>query len=105
MIKEGKRLEAMKRFQEVLQSDPDNYLANNYLAGMYLLQRQWDQAYSHLSRMLEKNPDAFETNFLTANFYYYRRQYKEALRFGQKAFSIQPGDVSSKRMNDARSES
>jgi tetratricopeptide (TPR) repeat protein len=91
LIKEGKRPEAMKRFQEVLQSDPDNYLANNYLAGMYLLQRQWDQAYFHLSRMLEKNPDAFETNFLTANFYYYRRQYKEALSYAQKAFSIQPG--------------
>jgi len=91
LLKEGDQAGAEARFRAVIDLDPDHYLGNNYLAGMYLLQRRFDQAYHHLKRMLKKNPDAFETNFLTAHYYYDLRRYREALRFGLKAKSIQPG--------------
>ena len=90
-LKQGQAEEARKRFEEVLQIDPDQVMALGYLVGIYSGRKESEKAENLLRRLQATAPEAFETLYLTTLVHYERGELQEALAAGRKAKSIQPG--------------
>jgi len=89
----GNTAEARALFEQVLQSNPENWSAHEYLAKMALNSGEWRLAQPHLLKMQEIDPDSGEGNFLMAFYYFNENQLEEARRSGERAKSVQPNDA------------
>lgn len=87
----GKLQDARRKFTEVLTLEPDNFMAHSYLVEIYLSASAWTMAFDHLQRLQAIDPEAFEGNYLMAAYYYQRGEPSQALTYGEKAKSLQPG--------------
>jgi len=90
-FKEGKFNEARVKLEEVLELDPENFMAHSYLVGIYGALNAPGQAHEHLVRLQEIDSEAFETQFLTATYLYRMKRTREALEHALKAKQLQPG--------------
>lgn len=70
---------AMVTYKKALQQNPNNYIANNNLAYLYLQQGEIDIAKQFAEKAAELNPDSVETLDTLAQIYVADQDYEEAL--------------------------
>ena len=92
-LQAGNTDEARAFFDQVVESNPDNWTAREYLAKMALNSGDWRLAQPHLRKMQEIDPDSSEGNFLMAFYHFNLKEYEEARLSGEKAKSVQPNDA------------
>jgi tetratricopeptide (TPR) repeat protein len=90
-LKIGEVSAARLSFEQALKFDPENWVAHNYLAKIYLSSGELDQAFRHLSDIKETRPDAFEHKFLLATYWYQRGDLERALACAETAKTEWPG--------------
>jgi Flp pilus assembly protein TadD len=92
-LEQGNAPEALALLQQLVELNPNNWEGHQYLAKIYLSSENWQQAYAQLVRLQEIDSSAFEGNQLMADYWYRRKDYAQALRFAEKAKSVQPGNA------------
>ena len=63
-LKTGRRLAALSAYQKVIEIDPENLLARNKLAAIYLEKDLLEEAYREVTFSLEQEPNNIEARFL-----------------------------------------
>ena len=89
-LQQGNTSEATALFEQVLQSNPDNWQANEYLARISMDDGKWQAAYGYLNKLTQIDPNAFEGNYLMADYWYGREDFSQAQTFAERAKSVQP---------------
>lgn len=92
-LETGNRMDARASFEQVLELNPDNWPAHEYLAKMFLGSGDWQLAYDHLGKMEEIDSDSSEGNFLMTFYWYNRQDLEQARIYGERAKSVQPNDA------------
>ncbi len=92
-LRQGNRSQAQALFEQVLQVNPDNWQANEYLAKIHLNSGQWQEAKPYLIKMEALDPNASEGNFLMAYLYYHLHEFALARQYGERAKAVQPADA------------
>lgn len=89
LFKNGRHDEAIKSYNKVLELTPENALALNNLASMYLFKNDFKSAARLLERaaMIDPNAAIFAN---TGNMYYFSKEYSEALIMYKKALNLEP---------------
>ena len=90
-LEQGNGPEAAELFNQVLQANPNNWHANEYLAEMFLASEEWDLAFKHIAMLEQIDADSVEACYLMAVYCYHQKQYDRGRSFAEKARSIQPG--------------
>jgi Flp pilus assembly protein TadD len=89
-LERGRSSEARALFEQVFQSNPNNWHANEYLAQLFLSSGELQNAYRHVSKLLEIEPNAFEGSYLMADYWNQLRDFKQACTYAEQARSVQP---------------
>jgi tetratricopeptide (TPR) repeat protein len=92
-LDQGNRAEARALFEQVLQTNPDNWHANEYLAKIFLSTEEWQLAERRLEKMEQIDPESAEGNFLSAYYWYHRQNFQRARTYAERAKTVQPGDA------------
>jgi superkiller protein 3 len=93
LLEAGKMEPAMQVFQQVLESDRQNWTAHNRLAKMYFTKGQLQPAYAHLKALLEIDPECSETQFLTAFYWYAKKDLDRSMAHAERAKRLRPGNA------------
>ena len=72
-----------------MELDSKCWEAHQRLAEIYLSSGEWQQARAHLDQLQEIDPSAFQGNRLMADYWYQLENYAQALRFAERARSVQ----------------
>ena len=90
LLAEGQIDEAHALLLEVVEEDPDNLPAHNYLAKIYISSRLFDLASRHLDELRRLAPVSFDVEYLTASFFHRGGQPDKALVAGMAARDLRP---------------
>lgn len=94
MEKDGQYLEARKLVQAIVDKDPNNAHALNFLGYSYLERNErLDIAFSYISKAVKIKPDDGYIRDSMAWYYFQTGKYKEALMESKKAFELVKSDV------------
>lgn len=92
--KDGQYLEARKLVQTIVDKDPNNAHALNFLGYSYLEKNErMDVAFDYISKAVKLRPDDGYIRDSLAWFYFQTGKYKEALAEAKKAFELVKSDV------------
>jgi tetratricopeptide (TPR) repeat protein len=90
-LEQGNTAEARALFEEVLQANPDNWHAHEYLARMFLSSGDRPRAHQHLLKMEQIDSHSVEGNYLMALYCYQNEEFARAAAYAERARSVQPG--------------
>src|SRR5262245_1448392 len=90
MLDEGKPTEAAAAFEQVVQSDTNNWTAHAYLAEMSLETGDCRKAWPHLAKMEEVDAESVVGNYLMARHWYLRRDFGRARDYAEKVKQSRP---------------
>lgn len=90
LLDEGKEVEARAAFEQVIQSDPNNWAAHGYLAEHWLAAGDWQKAWPHLAKMEELDAESVVGNYLMARHWYLRREFERARVYAEKVKQSRP---------------
>jgi tetratricopeptide (TPR) repeat protein len=90
MLDEGKDAEARAAFEQVIQSDPNNWAAHGYLAELFLTRGDWQKAWPHLAKMEEVDAESVVGNYLLARHWYLRQDFERARAYAEKVKLARP---------------
>jgi len=90
MLDEGKPTEAAAAFEQVVQSDTNNWTAHAYLAEMSLETGDWRKAWPHLTKMEEVDAESVVGNYLMARHWYLRKDFGRARDYAEKVKQSRP---------------
>lgn len=94
MEKDGQYLEARKLVQMIIDKDPNNAHALNFLGYSYLEKNEHlDVAFSYISKAVKLRPDDGYIRDSLAWYYFQTGKYQEALTEAKKAFELVKSDV------------
>jgi tetratricopeptide (TPR) repeat protein len=94
MEKDGQYLEARKLVQVIIDKDPNNAHALNFLGYSYLEKNErLDMAFSYISKAVKLRPEDGYIRDSLAWYYFQTGKYKEALAEAKKAFELVKSDV------------
>ncbi|MGZ3787293.1 MAG: tetratricopeptide repeat protein [Bacteriovorax sp.] len=94
MEKDGQYLEARKLVQAIIDKDPNNAHALNFLGYSYLEKNErLDVAFDYISKAVKLRPDDGYIRDSLAWFYFQTGKYPEALTEAKKAFELVKSDV------------
>jgi Flp pilus assembly protein TadD len=82
--------EARAILEQVIQLNPDNWAAHEYLSEISLDTKDWPQALRHMNKLIELDPDSPDANYLMANYWYMNRDYPAAQKYAEKARTVRP---------------
>ncbi|HSR50480.1 MAG TPA: tetratricopeptide repeat protein [Acidobacteriota bacterium] len=80
-------------FLRVLEQDPDDWLANSFLAKIYLSSGRGRLAQPHVDKLLELAPDSSEAHYLAAMYWRQARDASKALSHAEESKRLRPGDA------------
>jgi Tfp pilus assembly protein PilF len=90
MLDDGKESEARAAFEQVVQSDPNNWTAHAYLAEMFLAAGDWQKAWPHLTKMETLDAESVVGNYLMARWGYLRGEFEQARVCAEKVKQSRP---------------
>jgi tetratricopeptide (TPR) repeat protein len=90
-LEQGNTAEARALFEEVLQANPDNWHAHEYLARMLLSSGERQRAHPHLLKMEQIDSHSVEGSYLMALYCYQNEEFARAVTYADRARSVQPG--------------
>ena len=94
MEKDGQYLEARQLVQAIIDKDPNNAHALNFLGYSYLEKNErLDVAYDYISKAVKLRPDDGYIRDSLAWYYFTTGKYQEALKESKKAFELVKSDV------------
>lgn len=94
MEKDGQYLEARKMVQVIIDKDPNNAHALNFLGYSYLEKNErLDVAFNYISKAVKLRPDDGYIRDSLAWYYFQTGKYQEALTEAKKAFELVKSDV------------
>jgi tetratricopeptide (TPR) repeat protein len=90
-LEQGNTAEARALFEEVLQANPDNWHAHEYLARMFLTSGDRQRAHQHVLKMEQIDSHSVEGSYLMALYCYQQGEFERAGAYAERAKSVQPG--------------
>ncbi len=96
--KTGKIENAIKQYQDIINSSPDNLKAYYNLANAYTSTSEYDKALAIALTLKKKDPDNPNAYILLSNSYSSLKKYPEAEKAAQKALELYPEDYSAYRI-------
>jgi Flp pilus assembly protein TadD len=89
-IEQGNIREARALFEQVIQLNPENWAAHEYLSEIALDTEEWERALVHLNKLVELDPDSPDANYLMASYWYLNKDYIAARKYAEKARATRP---------------
>jgi tetratricopeptide (TPR) repeat protein len=86
----GRYKEAIRKFQEMIETDPDNALAHHGLAASLVGLRRYDEAIEECYRALELDASLATPHAILANIYWQQRQHQKAENELRRALELEP---------------
>jgi glycosyltransferase involved in cell wall biosynthesis len=99
-FKQGQKNKALTHFQEAVQLDPDNLLAQKNLADTYLELGYAQKALQIYQKILAKNPKDTETLLVTGYLYLLSGRAEEASSYYNRVLEIDPENARAKQRLD-----
>lgn len=91
-LQSGAIAQAVATFQRVLEADPDDWTAHNFLAKIYLSSGRGALGLTHAQKLLELDAESSEAHYLMAFYWSQRRDYQRARTFAERSKDLRPGD-------------
>jgi tetratricopeptide (TPR) repeat protein len=92
LMEQGRNDEALVAFGKVIQWEPDNEKAYNYMGRIYRDKGDWSTALMNFSMAIQKEPNWWEPYFHQANVFNSMGNYDAAIASADKALERQPGN-------------
>src|SRR5438105_6359895 len=90
-LNQGRVLEAIDEFKQIVRSDPANGPAYFYLSTLYTQLNEFEVAERYLTRAMELNPKQSAHYLQWGLIRYRQKQYRPALEFLKHALELGPG--------------
>jgi tetratricopeptide (TPR) repeat protein len=90
LLDEGKEAEARAAFEQVIEANPNNWVAHGYLAEHWLAAGDWQKAWPHLVKMEELDAESVVGNYLLARAWYLRKEFERARAYAEKVKLARP---------------
>jgi tetratricopeptide (TPR) repeat protein len=90
LLDEGKEAEALAAFEQVIQTNPNNWTAHGYLAEHWLAAGDWQKAWPHLAKMEELDAESVVGNYLLARSWFLRKEFERARAYAEKVKLARP---------------
>jgi tetratricopeptide (TPR) repeat protein len=81
---------ARKTAESLLERDPNNFLANQYLGKYYFSKEDWDKSIDYLSKAYSKDSTNKELNIMLAKSYYMKKMYNQVISVINNSIKTQP---------------